>query len=196
MTLERSVLKRLQSGDPRALEDCYQVFGARVFRLCRMLLNQDSDAEDATQEVFLKVLDRARQFRGRARFSTWLHRLTVNHCLSRLEKERVRRADSLERETAHHAFESDRPSPVEFAERAEARRHLQALLARVPADQRAVLVLREIEGLSYAEIAEVVDVPVGTVMSRLSRARVRLTELVAPASSAPARPVTPSRSAS
>ena len=193
MNLDRSVLSRLRAGDARALEDCYRVFGARVFRLCRLMLNQDSDAEDATQEVFLKVFDRVHQFEERARFSTWLHRLTVNHCLSRREKDRVRRTGPMDE---LDACESNGTSPVERAHEAETQRRLQSLLERVPAHHRAVLVLRELEGLAYAEIAEVLAVPVGTVMSRLARARERLTSLVRGMNKTGEHAFPPSRSAS
>lgn len=181
--IDPSVLARLRAGDVGALEVCWREYGGRVFRVCRALLSQDSDAEDATQEVFLKLFERTHQFADRARFSTWLHRMTVNHCLNRIEKEGRRRARPNEIEEAvrngHEPEEPlDRaPSPVEMAEEKEAQSRLDRLLERVPAEQRAVLVLRELEGLSYAEIAETLSIPEGTVMSRLARARERITTL-------------------
>lgn len=188
--LEPGVLAGLRRGEPDALEDCYRAFGARVYRLCRGMLRQEHDAQDATQEVFLKVLERAYQFSGRSRFTTWLHRLTVNHCLHRLEKEERRRAGSLygvldgsldgcgdgpggPPETEPQLV-SREPAPCDGLVVAEARERVEDLLARLPAAQRAVVVLRELEGLSYAAIAEVLDIPAGTVMSRLARARERL----------------------
>lgn len=181
--LAPAVLAGLRRGEADALADCYRAFGARVYRICRGLLRQEHDAQDATQEVFLKVLERASQFGGRSRFATWLHRLTVNHCLHRLEKEERRRAGSLDR-ALDRALDDERacepalvardPSPAEGLVAREARKRVEDLLARLPAEQRAVLVLRELEGLSYAAIAEVLGVPPGTVMSRLARARERL----------------------
>ena len=90
MDLEASVISRLRAGDVGALEDCYRSFGPRVQRLCRRLVGRDQ-AEDAAQEVFVKVFERAAQFSGKSRFSTWLYQVTLNHCLKRLERERRRR---------------------------------------------------------------------------------------------------------
>lgn len=174
LDLEPTVLAGLRAGDVRALEACYRRFGARVHRLCRAMLGQPSDSEDATQEIFLKVLERAHQFEERARFSTWLHRLALNHCLHRLEKDGRRRTEPLELELV-----DEMPTPVEACERTEARTRVEALLAQIPPEQRAVIALRELEGLAYAEIAEVLHIPVGTVMSRLARARERLARRVA-----------------
>jgi RNA polymerase sigma-70 factor (ECF subfamily) len=182
--LDPPTLERLRHGDLAALETAYLLFGGRVLRLARAVLADATDAEDALQEVFLKVLERVHQFDGRARFSTWLHRLVVNHCLSRLERARIRRADALP-EADEQAPVDHAPSPLEAAQRSESRARLEALLRRLPPEQRAAFVLRELEGLSYAEIAAALGVPEGTVMSRLYRARARLTEIVGPHCSLP-----------
>lgn len=160
-----------------ALRTVYERHGERVQRLCQRLLARPADAEDAAQEVFLELFQRAGSFDGRARFSTWLHRLTVNLCLRRLERERLRRASSLPE--GEDGLLDPRDSPPEALTRTEARQHLEALLARLSPEHRGVLVLRELEGLSYREIAAALAVPEGTVMSRLARARERLVQLSA-----------------
>ena len=169
------------------LESVYREHGARVYCLCLQILRQPADAEDAVQEVFLKVLDRGAQFEGRARFTTWLHRMTVNLCLHRLERERVRLALPLE---------SDGPaagaSPAQQAETRDEAARAAALLARLPLEQRLALYLREVEGLSYREIAQSLEIPVGTVMSRIARAREGLSRLVG--CDAEARPIPRRRS--
>ena len=76
-------LRALRAGDVRALEACFRLYGARVWRVAYGLLGRAEDADDATQDVFLRILEKARLFDGRSRFSTWLHRLTVNHCKNR-----------------------------------------------------------------------------------------------------------------
>ena len=161
-------LQALQRGDVRALEAVFHRFGDRVHRTCRFLLGQPADADDAAQEVFLRVLDKAHTFAGGAQFSTWLYRLTVNHCLN------VRRRPRLVTGAEADAQPCPSRSPCEAAADAEAKTQLDALLARLSPDARAVLVLREIEELDYAAIAQVLGIPVGTVMSRLSRARAKL----------------------
>lgn len=189
--LPRSTLSRLRAGDPRALEATYRLFGPRIYRLCLGMLRHAHDAEDATQEVFLRLLERARQFDGRSRFSTWLHRLAVNHCLHRLERDQTRRAGELDETLGDRAR-----SPLDAAQGNETLQLATALLARVAPHHRAVLVLREVEGLSYAEIAEVLGVPVGTVMSRLARGRERLAALVSKPPKSGERTLPPTRSAS
>jgi RNA polymerase sigma-70 factor (ECF subfamily) len=151
------------------------------------VLGQRADAEDATQEIFLRLREKAAQFAGHGRFSTWLYRLAVNHCLNRLAAARGRGG-------AHAVLDeldppaAPGPSPFEVSERGEECTRAAALLARLSVDHRSVLVLREIEGLSYERIAEALDVPVGTVMSRLARAREHLAR-IAPHRAEPARAV-------
>ena len=188
MDLEDDMLDQLRRRDPRGLEACYASFGRRVRRLCKGLLGNDADAEDAAQEVFLKLFERAPQFEGRARFSTWVHRLTVNHCLNRRQRERTRRAESLSEDNSVHREQCDqRPGPVLRAAQAELQGQLSELLQLLPEKQRTALVLRELEGLTYREIAVVLEIPDGTVMSRLARARESLLRLAGPALAADAR---------
>jgi RNA polymerase sigma-70 factor (ECF subfamily) len=170
----------LSSGDPRGLEAAYRLLGARVQRTCLALLGNRADAEDAVQEIFLKVFERAGQFSGASRFSTWIYRLSVNHCLHRKEKESLRRAASLAEEEGAHPV-SPQLRPPELAIAREAHEVVLARLARLSEEHRVVLVLREIDELSYADIADVLGVPEGTVMSRLARARERWIALSAPA---------------
>lgn len=178
MDPDLDLARRLARGEREALREAYELHGARVWRLCRRLLGRASEAEDATQEVFLKLFERAASFDGRARFSTWLHRLTVNLCLHRLEKERLRRVDELRPGDGDPCDPA--PEPGRALERDEAGVELAGLLARLSPEHRAVLVLRELEELSYQEIAASLAVPVGTVMSRLARAREALVRLARP----------------
>lgn len=178
MDPDLELARRLARGDREALREVWELHGARVHRLCRHVLGRAGEAEDATQEVFLKLFERAASFDGRARFTTWLHRLTVNHCLNRLEKERLRRTDALgDGEPELHDPAS---GPARALECDEARGRLAALLARLSPEHRSVLVLRELEELTYEEIAATLAVPVGTVMSRLARAREALVRLARP----------------
>ena len=189
---DAALVRGLRRQEMSALRQAYERHGARIHRLCLRLLGRPADAEDATQEVFLKLFERAASFAGRARFSTWLHRLTVNHCLHRLEREHLRDSSTL----LDGALETDpADSPIELLSQSEARESLQQLLSRLTPEHRAVLVLREIEQLSYQEIAETLAIPVGTVMSRLARARTELVRLARARESRPTRPaprVTPS----
>ncbi|MFG0316902.1 MAG: RNA polymerase sigma factor [Planctomycetota bacterium JB042] len=145
------------------------------------MLGHDADAEDAAQGAFLRIFAKAGTFDGRARFSTWVHRVTVRHALN------VRRALRAERGAATEALpEGDLPAapgpaPFEVVAGEELRAAVARGMRSLPDDARVVLTLRETEGLSYREIAETLGVPVGTVMSRLARARARLLRLCLPA---------------
>lgn len=99
MDPERDLVERLRARDPRALEEAWRELGARVHRLCRRMLGRPADAEDATQEVFLKLYERAGSFEGRARLATWVYRLTVRHCLHRIERELFERLAAEELDT-------------------------------------------------------------------------------------------------
>jgi RNA polymerase sigma-70 factor (ECF subfamily) len=164
--LERGEVRRLGERDPAALARCFHVHGARVWRLARGMLGQAADADDATQEIFLRVQEKAASFDGRGSFAAWVRRLAVNHCLNRLAERRRREARC---ETDHvDAIPATAKPGIETSEA------LERALARLPDDQRAALVLREIDGRSYREIADLLAIPIGTVMSRLARARERL----------------------
>jgi RNA polymerase sigma-70 factor (ECF subfamily) len=178
MDPDQELVHGLRRREMGALREVYERHGERIQRLCRRLLGRAADAEDATQDVFLKLFERATAFDGRARFSTWLHRLTVNTCLHRLERERLRLVRSLP--GSDQAPAADTEAPDASLARTETRLALERMLARLSGEHRAVLVLRELEGLSYREIAATLDVPEGTVMSRLARARAELVRLAAP----------------
>lgn len=188
MDPDQELVLGLRRRDMGALRAAYERHGERVQRLCRRLLGRPADAEDAAQDVFLKLLERAGAFDGRARFSTWLHRLTVNTCLHRLERERLRLVRPLPEPDQAPADAG--AAPEESLARTETRLALERLLARLSGEHRAVLVLRELEGLSYREIAAALEVPEGTVMSRLARARAELVRLAGATSHTEPSPLT------
>ncbi len=150
----------------------FDAHGQRVYRLARRLLGNEADAEDATQEVFLRAGQQADRFDGRSSLFTWLYRLTVWHCFNKLKQRKRRHAHegafSIRRHAADRATGAE---PVDRLGANEDRDLADRLLESLPPAYRACLILREVEGLSYARIAELLDIPMGTVMSRLSRAR-------------------------
>ncbi|NOT29045.1 MAG: RNA polymerase sigma factor [Planctomycetes bacterium] len=186
MDPDQELVRGLQRREMGCLREAYERHGERVQRLCQRLLGHSADAEDAAQEVFLKLFERAGSFDGRARFSTWLHRLTVNLCLHRLERERLRLVQRLPEDGGLLIDPGE--TPPETLTRTEARVQLERLLACLSHEHRTVLVLRELEGLSYREIADTLALPEGTVMSRLARAREQLIHLSSLRPRADARP--------
>lgn len=175
--ISEDVIGRCQAGDIQALEVIYRAYGDRIYRLCLRLLGEATEAEDAAQEVFLRVYGQISKFSGRSAFSTWLYRVATNHCLNMLKSRQILPSVSALAETAHPCDPA--PSPAAEAIKAEERKYLARLLHALDHDDRAIIVLREIEALTYQQIADVLEIPIGTVMSRLRRARGRLRAQVA-----------------
>lgn len=181
---DEALIARAAAGDAAAFEALMRRYQAQVFHFVRWQRGvTERSAEDITQEVFLQLYRVAGQFRGGARFRTWFYTLARNVCRNH---QRTLRRRAPERwyalpEEALAGLPDRGPGPQVRCEHGEAQRVIGAALARLPAWQREVLVLREWQDLSYAEIAEVLAVPVGTVRSRLHKARETLMALLAPA---------------
>ena len=139
----------------------------------------NDDAQDASQEVWVRVWRNIRNFRGESAFSTWLYRITVNTCLSVRQKESRRDERELGDEMPYLSEPSGDADPEAAALNAERREEIQDALQHVRAEHRAALVLRHMEGLSYAEIAEVLGVPDGTAKGWVSRGRAAMLVVLA-----------------
>jgi RNA polymerase sigma-70 factor, ECF subfamily len=156
----------------------------RVFAVCYRVLGSSSDAEDATQETFLRLARNAGSFRGDAQVSTWVYRIARNVSTDHVRYD-ARRPSTPVDDLTRVGHEPEAEDAIAASETAVA---VRAALAQLEERSRILLLLVAVEGLSYAEAAEVVDLPVGTVKSRVSRARVRLGELLAEPATDPARP--------
>ena len=159
-------------GDRRALDDLLRAHYDRMYAVCRRLTGNDSDAADACQEALIAVVRALPKFDGRSRFGTWVYRIAVNASLDELRRRRRRpRPDDSASDRADAA--DTRPdSATSIADRLL----LDAALAALSADFRAAVVLRDVAGLDYAEIAEALDIPPGTVRSRIARGRASLAD--------------------
>ena len=169
---DQALAVRASRGDVEAFRRLVQEHSGLVYRVSLRILGIN-DAQDASQEVWVRVWRNIKNFRGESAFSTWLYRITVNTCLS------VHRKESRKREREYGGdempFLPEPPGgdadPEAAALSAERREEIQAALGHVRAEHRAALVLRHMEGLSYAEIAHVLDVPDGTAKGWVSRGR-------------------------
>lgn len=170
-----AALKRCQAGDVHGVGMLFESFGDRVYRQSYNLLGCHAEAEDATQEIFLRIYDKAGTFAGRSKVSTWVHRLTVNFCLNLL-KARKRRPLALVEGALEQEESKDKEVSLELEER-ETAALVHGLLSRLPVEARTIFVLREVDCCSYQEIGEILQLPAGTVMSRLSRARDKFRQL-------------------
>jgi RNA polymerase sigma-70 factor (ECF subfamily) len=170
------VVARAQRGDRAAFAELFRRHRGDVARLVFRMLGPSADSEDVVQEVFLQVHRSLAEFRGQAKFSTWLHRVTVNVVLM------VRRAARSRPVFAGEAVADQEPDrgllPDEDAARRARIEAFRRLLDRLPEKKRTVFVLHEIEGLAPVEIAEIVDAPVLTVRTRLFYARRELAEMM------------------
>ena len=167
---------RAQDGDRAALTALVERHEPRVRRLAGYLLNDPQDAEDAAQEALAKVLTRIDQFRGEARFATWLYSLVTNTCRDLGERQRRRQHQSLE--TAPEVAST--LGPHDLACQREQRAELARELEGLSSDQRHVMVMKDVLALSYEEIAEVLEMPVGTVKCHAHRGRARMRRALEP----------------
>jgi RNA polymerase sigma-70 factor, ECF subfamily len=169
-TEDRILITRASRGDVEAFSKLVRVHSALVRGVAlRMLGSQE--AQDASQEVWVRVWANIKGFRGESAFSTWLHRIAINTCLTFRRKESRRRAREVEEGTTYLSEPSGDADPEEAALDAERRGEIQAALGNVRAEHRAAMVMRHMEGLSCAEISEVLGVPDGTVKGWASRGR-------------------------
>ncbi len=181
---DRGLLERVADGDVESFGVLVERHQQSLFRLCERMLQNREEARDAAQEVFLKAFRKAGSYRPRGKVYTWIYRIAVNHCLNLLRRRRVAQFLSFgDVGGPGDAMNSERPDfePEDSApgveQQLEARRRWRATreqIDQLPANQRAVLVLAKFEGLSYREIAEVLDISEGAVESRLFRAMQRL----------------------
>jgi len=177
---EKDLILRCQQGDEAAFEALIHLHEKKVYALCRRMCRDEDDALEAAQDTFLAVWRGIGSFRADAQFSTWLYRLATNACLDLLRREKKRGGDvSLDDAEARLDPADSAPQPEEAVERAETQRLVREGLYALPDHYRQVLILRELEQLSYAEIAEATQLDVGTVKSRISRARTALRNYLA-----------------
>ena len=163
------LVARLRAGDQQAFEELVTAFQHRVFGVALRMLGSRAEAEEAAQEVFLRAHRGLASFRGDSKLSTWLYAITSRACLTRLasSERRIHRDsdDVLDRLPDGHA------DPAARVERRELEAALHRAIGELGEDRRIVIVLRDLEGLSYEEIAEALALELGTVRSRLHRAR-------------------------
>lgn len=171
---DRDLIRRIQAGDRQAFETLLDAYETRVYRLALRFTDNVSDAEDVTQDIFLGVYRGLAHFRGEAALGTWIYRVAMNHCL---EYRRKRRLECVPYDSDLTLISQDwREDPVESADKRELSAQVEAAIASLSPLHRDVVVLHELQGMTYQEVASALNVPVGTVKSRLSNAFRRLRE--------------------
>ncbi len=179
---DRVLVRAIRAGRAEAWNELVRRYQDRVFTLCLRMVNNDRDlAADLSQDAFLRIIRGLDSFDDRARLSTWVYRVTVNSCLSRLRQEKLRRHPSLnapqstnDGPPASSRRQTREPPPGSRVQTVDERERLLGALGVLSDEHRAILILRDSRGLEYEQIAETLDIPVGTVRSRLFRARAAL----------------------
>lgn len=181
---EYELVLRVQSGDGDSFEKLVLDNQTRVYNLALRMVGNEDDAFDMSQEAFIKAFNSIDSFRGDSRFSVWMYRLTTNVCLDFLRSRNRKSHSSLtcfddgEEDGRELDIPDERFSPETVSEKKELRQAVIRGLKKLPPDYRAILLLREIDGLSYEEIAGVLSLEAGTVKSRIFRARKKLCEIL------------------
>ncbi|MBR2743535.1 MAG: sigma-70 family RNA polymerase sigma factor [Clostridia bacterium] len=172
------IIKHVLDGDTDAFELIVKRYEKKVYNLALRYLKNPDDALDVSQDVFIQVYQNLSGFRGDAQFSTWIYRVTYNKCVDMLRKtQKIRR--NVVMSTDDENFFETRDGSASIEESYEGRETLLAVMKIIdalPDEQRDVVMLRYIKDLSYAQIAEVMDIAEGTVKSRLNRARIKIKE--------------------
>lgn len=173
------LLHKAQKGDPQAFETLMTPFEQMVWRVCWHYLGRREDAEDAAQEVMLKAWRGIGGFRGECSVETWLYRICAGVCTDALRKRKLR--DSVSMDAMHESgneWTDNAPLPEETVAEEEHRADVRAALDALPDDMRIALLLSAVEGRSYEEVARITGVPMGTVKSRIGRAREKLIKML------------------
>ena len=182
---DAELVARVQRGDKRAFDLLVRKYQQRIMALISRYIRNRSEIADVAQEAFIKAYRALPNFRGDSQFYTWLYRIAINsaknHLASQSRRPQTASVDGLEPEQlADLAGQTDNASPERLLLTAELKREIDAAIAELPDELRTALLLREIDGLSYEEIAEVMECPIGTVRSRIFRARDAVDRRVAP----------------
>lgn len=178
----RLLIERSKHNDLQAFEKLIKIYQNKVYGLCYQLTGNYNDSQDLAQEVFIKAFTAIKDFKNQSDFGTWLHRITVNTWINIQRREKRYQVFSLDATIATEDGEisrevpSNEATPAEVAEEKELSSLIRNALYQLSYEHRVVLVLREIEGYSYEEIAQIMNCSIGTVRSRISRARKAIKE--------------------
>lgn len=175
---EAELISRCQQGDQDALKEIFDQYHKKVYRIAYGVVRQREDSLDIVQEVFIKLFRSIQNFKGKSKFYTYLYRLTLNTAIDHVRKIRKYAVSSLDQEGIPQPAEESEKGPDRILLHKELEGRVNLAMEKIPIDQRTALLLREVEGLSYQEMAEVMGCSIGTVMSRLHYGRKKMQELL------------------
>jgi len=175
---ENDLISRCQQGDQDALKEIFNLYQKKVYRIAYGVVRQREEALDIVQEVFIKLFRSIQNFKGKSHFYTYLYRMAMNTAIDHTRKMKKSPAISLNEDGSFEPSDGVEKRPDSLLLDKELEERVRQALEKLPADQKAAFIFREVEGLSYGEIAEAMGCSIGTVMSRLHYGRKRMQEFL------------------
>ena len=181
MVPDQKLIERSCAGDLRAFEELIGRYEKKVYSICYRFIGNHADASDLAQETFIRIYKSLPRFRGESTFLTWVYHITANICRDFLRKESKVNIISLDESKPDRNLEkviTEQNEPLEIVEGKETEDQIRRIMASLPDEYRLILIMRELQGFSYEEIAKATNCPEGTVKSRINRARQALREIL------------------
>jgi len=175
---ETEMISRCQQGDQEALKEIYDKYHTKVYRIAYGVVRQREDALDIVQEVFIKLFRSIKNFKGRSHFYTYLYRMTMNTAIDHARKVGKKFVSSLDEEGSFEPSDGAEKGPERILLQKELEERVKVAMDKLPGEQKAAIIFRDVEGLSYQEMAEAMGCSIGTVMSRLHYGRKRMQEFL------------------
>ncbi len=173
------LLRRACKGDVQAFEELMQSQESRIYAIALRMMGNREDAQDCAQEAMVRIYRAMGSFKGQSALATWIYRITMNTCLDELRRRKARKVTSLDSLVDNGWSPTDTgDTPEEHGLRVEKQNALNQAIQSLPDDMRAAIILRDVKGYSYDEIASILDANVGTIKSRISRGREKLREIL------------------
>lgn len=173
------LLRRACKGDVQAFEELMQSHESRIYAIALCMMGNREDAQDCAQEAMVRIYRAMGSFKGQSALATWIYRITMNTCLDELRRRKARKVTSLDSLVDNGWSPTDTgDTPEEHGLRVEKQNALNQAIQSLPDDMRAAIILRDVKGYSYDEIASILDANVGTIKSRISRGREKLREIL------------------
>lgn len=173
------LLRRACKGDVQAFEELMQSHESRIYAIALRMMGNREDAQDCAQEAMVRIYRAMGSFKGQSALATWIYRITMNTCLDELRRRKARKVTSLDSLVDNGWSPTDAgDTPEEHGLRVEKQNALNQAIQSLPDDMRAAIILRDVKGYSYDEIASILDANVGTIKSRISRGREKLREIL------------------
>ena len=176
--LDEELVQLLQHGQREAFTTLVSKWQDRIYTFCYRQLGETALAEEATQDVFIKVYTSIHNFRKEAKFSTWLYRIATNHCINLNNRHHRRHRDQHQSFDDIHNQPTEQDTPLQQLEKKNFEEQLQQALHQLPEEHRVLLILRDIQDCSYEEIAEITQLNIGTIKSRIHRGRNNLRQIL------------------